>query len=170
MGPIKYLATFLCACFFINAANSQLNRDDELFLRLKQQDSLLFHLVFEQCDIQGVRQLLDTDFEFYHDRGGESKDINSFLASIENSCAWKSAGEPSRSKRLLEENALEVYPLYDKGEMYAAIQQGIHRFEYRENGGDWQKGDIARFTHLWKLQGGQWQLSRVMSYDHKPTE
>jgi hypothetical protein len=50
-----------------------------------------------------------------------------------------------------------VYPLYDQGKLYGAIQTGRHSFG----------STIARFTNLWLLDEEIWRPAIIMSYDHK---
>jgi hypothetical protein len=44
----------------------------------------------------------------------------------------------------------------------------MHRFEFLNEKKQYQKGDIARFIHLWILEDGQWKIKRELSYDHLP--
>ena len=62
--------------------------------------------------------------------------------------------------------SLEVYPLYNNGQLYGAIQHGVHTFEFLNHQGEYQKGDIAKFTHVWVLEDGTWKVRRELSYDH----
>ncbi|HBF18584.1 MAG TPA: nuclear transport factor 2 family protein, partial [Cryomorphaceae bacterium] len=68
--------------------------------------------------------------------------------------------------RKRDENSLEVFPLYKDGKLYGAIQNGVHRFYLRETGKEDVLTGTARFSHVWLLQGDQWKLSVVLSYDH----
>ncbi len=40
-------------------------------------------------------------------------------------------------------------------------------FECINETGAWQRGAIAKFTHLWLVAEGRWKLKREYSYDHR---
>jgi CubicO group peptidase (beta-lactamase class C family) len=61
---------------------------------------------------------------------------------------------------------LEVFPLYNDGNLYGAIQKGIHHFYLRESGKEDIWTSTAKFTHIWVLESKTWKLSEVLSYDH----
>ncbi|NNF19892.1 MAG: beta-lactamase family protein, partial [Flavobacteriaceae bacterium] len=67
----------------------------------------------------------------------------------------------------LEPGSLEVFPLYDKGQLYGAIQHGIHNFFIREQGKEDRWTGIAKFTHTWLFEDQKWKLAEVLSYDHR---
>ncbi len=54
---------------FSNHLNAQVERDSPLYKILKWQDSLLFDVGFNTCDIDQIRTLSHEDFENYHDQG-----------------------------------------------------------------------------------------------------
>lgn len=138
----------------IGIVSAQLAKESPLFQTLKVNDSLLFSVGFNTCDLEQIDKLISADMEFYHDKGGMDDSKAAFLAAIkQNVC---SSGK-SQAHRILDKNSLEVFPLYKGQELYGAIQKGIHFF------GNTQ----ARFTHLWMLEQAEWKLSRVISYDHK---
>lgn len=62
---------------------------------------------------------------------------------------------------------LEVFPLYDAGQLYAVLQTGIHHFYLREWGKEDKWSSTAKFAHIWVLKQGVWILSEVISYDHR---
>ena len=64
------------------------------------------------------------------------------------------------------ENSLEVFPMYSNGNLYGALQTGVHKFYESFNGKPEVAGSTARFAHLWLLENGAWTLKRVISYDH----
>ena len=145
-------------------AQSTEKSDIQIFAELKTQDSILFHAGFVTCDFEILRSLMTQDLEFYHDVDGITKTADAFVKNIkEGICAMDF---PPR--RELVEGSLEVFPLKKNGSLYGAIQQGIHRFYERYQGGNEQLVGIAKFTHLWMLENNQWVLSRVLSYDHGP--
>ena len=139
----------------------------ELSKLLRVQDSLLFRAAFDTCDEDAMRAYFTEDFEFYHDRSGITEGREAFLQGFRTNCAARVSGQPQPSKRILVPNTLQVFPMKNNGVLYGAIQHGVHEFEFLNENGVYQKGDIARFTHVWVLEDGQWKIRRELSYDHQ---
>jgi hypothetical protein len=56
-----------------------------------------------------------------------------------------------------------VFPIKDFG----AIEQGTHRFcQFKTSSCD----GMADFVIVWRLQEGNWQITRVLSYGHRTIE
>jgi hypothetical protein len=142
--------------------------DDGLSEILRAKDSVLFHAAFNACDPDTMASLFTKDFEFYHDRSGVTTGRDTFLTPMYERCQDQEEEWVQPSKRILIANSLRVYPLKTNGELYGAIQEGMHRFEFLNENKLYQKGDIARFIHLWVLEEGQWKIKRELSYDHQP--
>lgn len=151
----------------LTGINAQMAQDSELYITLAKKDSTLFDAAFNQCDVKTLESLFTEDFEFYHDKGGLTEGREVFLSNSRANCAKKKQGEPQPAKRILIEGSLEVYPLYKNGKMYGAIQHGVHSFEFLNEQRTYQKGDIAKFTHVWVLEDGNWKIKRELSYDHR---
>jgi len=165
---VKYILVLIL--FLVHAfASAQVSQDSELFLSLKQKDSILFDAAFNQCDTEVMAHLFSEDFEFYHDKVGVTSGKRNFLKPMEENCAHRDFDLPQPAKRILLEDSLEVFPLYKEGELYGAIQHGVHRFEFLNGNQEYQKGDIAKFTHIWMLDNGKWKIKRELSYDHRST-
>ncbi len=148
------------------SVHGQVTKDSELYKVLKSKDSLLFDAAFNRCDVATMESLFTEDFEFYHDKGGFTDGREAFLKPTREECEKRDPEAPQYSKRILMDESLEVYPLYKKGELYGAIQHGVHRFEFLNDKNEYQKGDIAKFTHVWVLQDGEWRIKRELSYNH----
>ncbi len=166
MEFIRNIALTLLLCCCAHAVWSQAP-DRELQLTLKNRDSLLFHAAFDTCDLNTMKSLFTEDFEFYHDKGGFTEGRDAFLNQISEGCSKRTAGDPPPTLRILVDDSLEVFPLYDQGKLYGAIQTGSHYFESLNGRGVYEKGDIAKFTHLWLLDDKVWKIRRELSYDHK---
>ncbi len=164
---VRHLILIIALLFAVIFGRSQEAPHTELYQLLKEQDSLLFDAAFNKCDTAAMADLFTEDFEFYHDKGGATFGRDNFLAPTIEVCASRNPGEPQPSKRILLDGSLEVFPLYKKGVLYGAIQHGIHRFEFLNNQGEYQRGDTARFTHLWVLEEEGWKIKRELSYDHQ---
>lgn len=158
---VLFTIHFFC-CFLIGWG--QLPENNKLFLQLKTQDSLLFDRAFNRCETEWLNELIATNFEFYHDQSGITPSKEDFLKIMrEGICR---PDNPYTSRRELIENSLKVYPLYNNGDLYGAVQQGEHRFYEKGPDGIEKEGSTALFTHLWILSNQEWKLERVLSYNH----
>jgi len=144
---------------------AQIDKNSPLFLELKKQDSLFFERGFNKCDIAYLEKTMDDNLKFYHDNGG-FQDKKLFLERTrENIC-----GNPNQKPiRKVIESSLEVFPLYNNGELYGAIQTGEHQFFIREKDKEDVLGGQAKFTSVWTKKDGNWMMSDVLSYDHGDT-
>lgn len=158
-----YITCVAFVSLFFGVTSCALGQDTrDIFLELKAKDSLLFSLVFNTCDTAQLRDLISDDFEFYHDRGGITDSRERFLAGIPGMCQMN-----YKARRELAVESLQVFPLYDNGVLYGAVQTGMHRFYGKEEGKPEYLTSTALFTHLWIIEGGDWKLKRVLSYDHQ---
>lgn len=151
-----FLLLVSCALF------SQVAPSSALFRTLKAQDSLLFEVGFNTCDIIQFEKLVSDDFEFYHDKSGITASKADFIASIRDGLCKMDY----KARRELVENSLEVFPLENNGVLYGAIQTGSHRFYEVKDVKPDRLSSVAKFTHVWLLENGLWKLSRGLSYDH----
>ncbi len=126
-----------------------------LFNEILELDTKLFD-AFNARDLESVDQFFSKDLEFYHDQEG-------LLKYEQNMTVMKSllSGETKVTRKLIE-GSLEVYPINN----YGAIQIGKHAF-YNQNPGEAiQLMGKYKFTHVWQKKDGQWQITRILSYDH----
>jgi hypothetical protein len=131
---------------------------------VKAKDAALFKAVFETCDASVIGDLVTDDLEFYHDQWGRiAASKAEFLHVTKRQCdGWSKPGA-LRSRRVLDEKNLAIYPIPGFG----ASETGTHRFyELQENGTQKLVG-IAQFTMVWKGSGTDLRLSRVISYAHQ---
>jgi hypothetical protein len=152
-------------CFLLSAQVFSQQDDftlQKLFTELKQKDSLVFNLGFNECDTAQLRALISDDFEFYHDQSGLLDSKENFIRNIPNLCNMN-----YKPTRVLVDGSMEVFPLYSNGDLYGAIQKGVHEFYGEEPGKPKYLTSTAKFTHVWILENGEWKLKRVLSYDHK---
>jgi len=149
---------------------AQVEKKSELYKTIMSKDSLLFNVGFNTCDITQFENLFTDDLEFYHDKDGLSNKAE-FLKNFKNGLCGSQ--ENYRVRRELVAGSTQIYPLYKKGVLYAAIQTGIHQFYettaakdkplLKENE---KLVGKAKFTHLWILENNTWKLKRSLSYDH----
>lgn len=155
----RYFALALCAGSFLRvdaAAADSLPHSDPLFKTIQQADTDLFG-ASNRCDIKAFANLVDEDFEFYHDKTGLTIGKAALIDATERNLCHK-------VRRTLIEPSLQVYPMQN----YGAIEMGSHEFcnlvetpvcESRTNG-------TGRFFMLWRKRADGYKLARVISYDH----
>ncbi|WP_267740825.1 class A beta-lactamase-related serine hydrolase, partial [Myroides injenensis] len=157
---ILFLILFLILFPFIGNLNAQINKNSKLFLEVTTQDSLLFDVGFNNCDIKQFENLLSDNLKFYHDKDGIS-DKEKFLIDLKNGICNSQTNR--QVKRFLVKESSEIFPLYKNGVLYGAIHNGEHKFsEKRES-----QGGIAKFSNLWQLENGEWKLTASFSFDHQ---
>jgi hypothetical protein len=155
----KYLALALCLASFLRlhpAVADSLPPDDRLFKAIQQADADLFG-ASNRCDLKAFANLIDEDFEFYHDKTGLTVGKAALIDATEKNLCHK-------VRRTLIESSLQVFPIHD----YGAIEMGSHQFcnlvetpvcEARTSG-------TGRFFMLWRKRADRYKLARVISYDH----
>jgi len=155
--------TLIFAFIFFGTTIGQVEVDSELFQTLKQKDSLIFHEGFNKCSLLPLENLLTADIEFYHDKGGFQDKAQFMKAMRENIC-----NSPDRKPiRKLAPNTLEVFPLYDNGVLYGALQKGKHEFYIKEPNKELYQTGAALFTILWIKENDDWKAKRIYSYHHE---
>ena len=136
----------------LGAKSQSISQPDILFKTVQGLDTKLFD-AYNHCDLTTLGSMVSDDLEFYHDQTGLSVGKAPFLAAIKQNICGK-------VERELVPDTLEVYPL--KG--YGAVEIGIHRFRHpghlEEGMGD------AKFVTLWQNKGGEWKVTRAISYEH----
>lgn len=160
---MKSINTIVSLLFF-SICFSQIETTSELFKTLKAKDSLLFDRAFNECESEYLQELISENFEFYHDQGGITIGKDAFLEVMKNGIC--KPNNTIKSRRELVNESLKVFPLFENGKLYGAIQMGIHRFYEKTGDAPERSGSTAAFTHLWKLEKDEWKLIRVLSYNH----
>ena len=129
-------------------------------------DTALFAVMFDQCDPSALSALVTEDIEFYHDRGGRMATRAAFVEDYRKGCEARRAPDAFRSRRELVAGSMRVYAIPGFG----AVEEGSHVFYERQGDGPETLVGRARFSILWKLEDGQWRLSRAFSIDHAAVE
>lgn len=160
MNKLKFLILSLLVS--INSF-AQVEKTSELYKTIKKNDSLLFIVGFNTCNIAQFENLLNEKFEFYHDQGGITSSKKDFIATIKDGLCKKEY----KPRRQLIDSTMAVFPLYKDGILYGAIQTASHKFYANKVNRPEYLSSVAQFTHLWLLQNGKWQFSSGLSYDHK---
>lgn len=160
---MKALLVALLLAGVPSAAHAQESTESDLFKALKELDDILFERSFNRCEYSVLNDIVSDDFEFYHDSGGFENSKASFIQTVQKNICGNPAIKPIRK---LVAGSLEVFPLYENGVLYGAIQRGEHEFFLRQEGVPLRHTSTARFTHVWIKEGDSWLLKRVLSYDH----
>jgi CubicO group peptidase (beta-lactamase class C family) len=159
----KYLID-LCIFLTTYSAFAQVDKNSDLYKTIISKDSLLFNVGFNTCDISQFENLLSEKFEFFHDKEGIS-DKKEFLNDLRNGLC----GDPDnyQARRELLHESTEIYALYNKGNLYGAIQVGVHQFFEKQRNKPEKFGSSAKFTHVWLLENGEWRLAKSLSFEHQ---
>jgi hypothetical protein len=127
---------------------------NSLFQTIQSLDAKLFD-AYNHCDLEKFGSLLADDLEFYHDKGGLSVGRQAAVEGVKNNICGKVTRE-------LVPGTLEVYPIAN----YGAVEIGVHRFHHPQETAN--VGE-AKFIHLWQNKNGVWKITRVISFDHRPS-
>ena len=135
----------------------------ELVATLAERDQALFAAAFG-CDIPALAPMVADDFEFLHDKYGKVADSGArFVSNVADGCRRQAEGTDFHSRRELVPGTMQTYAL----NRYGAVQLGTHRFYALRQGKPDLLTETSRFVDVWKLEGGAWKLSRVISYGHE---
>ncbi|WP_299523168.1 DUF3471 domain-containing protein [Winogradskyella sp.] len=148
--------------------SAQVDKSSKLFKALKSKDSILFKIGFNKCEIERSAELMFDDLEFYHDKGGITNSKQEFVDIMNNGIC--KSGNKEKIYRFLVEESLEVFPMYNNGKLYGALQNGKHFFSPDKHMTFDKSDNYALFSHLWLLDDGEWKLKRVISYNHASKE
>ena len=153
-APFVRLACLMAPLLAVSAAYAHgadaLPTGEALNRTIAALDTKVFD-AFNTCDMKTFGNYFSEDVEFYHDKGGLQ---NSRQVVVENT--RKNICHKIRRELV---GSLEVYPITDFG----AIEMGTHRFCQIDTG---KCEGIGKFMNIWRYQNGQWQMTRVVSYDH----
>ena len=125
---------------------------DALLRTMESLDSAVFD-AYNRCDLEKFGGYFSPDIEFYHDKGGVTLGRQNLVESVKKNICGK-------VRRELVVGTLEVYPM----EGYGAVAMGAHRFCAV---GTQKCEGIAKFIHLWQNKDSVWEVTRVISYDHR---
>ena len=162
----KYVLLLLIVVCINTLAGAQAAKNSKLFLELKTQDSIFFERAFNLCDMEYLKKAIHKDLIFFHDQSGIQTKAQFLEITRKNICS----NPDYKPIRKLKENSLEVFPLYNNGKLYGAIQNGIHHFYIRDPAKKDRPTSVAKFTHVWLLENGNWLLKEVLSFDHHDPE
>ena len=151
---------FTLIVLFVHA---QVDENSSLFIELKKQDSIFFELGFNQCDLEYLEKHITGDLKFFHDQSG----FQDRAIFFDNTRKYICGNPDKKPVRKVEATSLTVFPLYNNGQLYGAIQSGVHHFFIREKGKTDLWTSTAKFTTVWVKESEIWKVSEVLSYDHQ---
>jgi hypothetical protein len=142
-----------------NAPATSERTADSLFNNIAALDGAVFDS-FNRCSsaeqLQKHAGYFAPDVEFYHDTGGVTWTRQAMLANTKkNACG--------NYRRELVPGSLRVFPVKD----YGAIEQGVHRFCQVKTS---ECDGMADFVIVWRNHDGKWQITRALSYGHRPNK
>jgi len=161
---IKSLLLCSIGILISGIASAQVDKNSELFKTLKAKDSILFKIGFNKCEVEKSAELMFDDLEFYHDKGGITNSKDQFVKIMKNGICREN--NPEKVYRILIDESLEVFPMYNNGKLYGALQNGKHYFSTSASTSFKESDNYALFSHLWLIEEGEWKLKRVISYNH----
>lgn len=127
----------------------------ELYDTILHLDSLLY-AAYNGRDAQALMAYFSPELEFYHDLTGKT-------GFEENRQVFETNfSKPTRMRRSLLKGSLEIYPIKDFG----AVEIGTHQFFQIEKGQAEKLVAQPKFVHIWKKTADNWQIVKVISYDH----
>lgn len=135
----------------------------DLYGQILEADGVLFDQAFNHCDLAALDQIVSDDFRFVHDQNGETRSKAAFEKDFRDSICANPDRKPIRK---LIDGSMTVFPLYNGGRLYGALQMGEHRFYIQEPGKPLYQTTTGRFTSTWVLEDGRWRLRSSLSYDH----
>lgn len=137
--------------------------DIELRQQILAADDVLFERSFNECDLDALHRILMPDAEMIHDQAGINRGREAFMAPVRENICNGGSQKPIR-KRI--EHSIQIYPLYDNGRLYGAIEQGQHEFYLREQRKPLLLTNRARFVIVWLHTPEGWKLKSTLSWDH----
>ena len=135
----------------------------ELERQIEAADTVLFDAVFNRCELDHVPHITTDDVTMVHDQGGVDRGREAFFAPIRQ---YICSGEGPKPLREADPGTMEVWPLYDSGRLYGALQQGRHSFYLRDDAGAVRLTNRARYMHVWSLSETGWRLQTALSFEH----
>lgn len=162
MFGFKFMKIIILTLLAVNLTTSVEASETELFKLLEQKDQEFFEQGFNQCNLAYLENSVSDSLVFFHDQSG----IQDKQLFMENTKKYICSNLDKKPIRKLVPGSLSVFPLYNDGELYGAIQTGVHNFYIREKGKNNRLTSSARFTSIWQLESKKWLLTNVLSYDH----
>lgn len=153
----------LIACCISLSTFAQVSDTSALYKAIKANDSLLFDIGFNTCNLAPYETIIADNFIFYHDKGGITSGKAAWIKTMqEGICKMV-----YKAERQLVKGSLQIFPLENNGVLYGAIENGDHTFFETDPQGNRRQTGQAKFTLVWILTNGKWKATSALSYDHQ---
>mgnify|MGYP003602039608 CR=1 FL=1 len=151
----------ICTFLFLLQSNyAQSLKIDDIQKTILTQDSLLFSVGFNHCNIPQYDKSLSENFRFYHDKDGISDKVK-FMTDLKNGLCKNP--EKRQVKRVLVKDHSQIFPLYQNKKLYGAVHNGEHQFYEKQE----SNPGVAKFSNVWILENNEWKLQNSTSFDHQ---
>lgn len=150
--PMLIMATLVAP------THAQMPQADDLRETILAQDKGLFD-AFNACNIEKWKSYLAEEIEFYQDNDDVTNTRDELEPFFKDRCGTNNV---QTLRRELVPETIEVHPIQG----YGAVQLGTHRFWVVIDGQADQLAATPKFVHLWRVNDGVWQITRVISYGH----
>lgn len=157
---IIFLSVVLLTVSLVNA-QTKVEPANDLAGQIAVLDAALFE-AYNKCDIDKVGTFFTEDLEFYHEKGGVTLTRGALLPTMKKNLC----GNENKVRRELIKNTMFVSPINN----YGAVQTGEHRFYLTQKGQKEKMDGIGKFVMLWRKDGEQWKISRVISFGYRAPE
>lgn len=151
------LSKLVGTLFALAAINASAATGERLVKTIADLDAAAFD-AFNHCSapdqLQKHARFFAPDVEFYHDTGGVTWTRQEMIANTEKYVC-------GNFRREIVPGTLKVSPVKDFG----AIETGSHRFCQFASG---KCEGLADFAIVWSNKSGNWLITRVLSYGHRP--
>lgn len=127
---------------------------------VRDADAAFWH-AFNACDAKAMAMYFSRDVEFYHDITGLTR---SRVAVVQSLMKGPCGSADLKVRRELIPGSV----VFNEIPNYGVLLVGQHKFYERQSDGAERAATTATFVTVWKRQAGQWLMTRVVSYDHKP--
>ncbi len=115
---------------------------------------------FNRCDRAAMGRFFSDDAEFYHDQTGVTRSRSAIVDSL----VRGPCGTPDlHLRRAVVAESIQVSPVPGFG----AVMAGRHIFYAKQGSAPEIAATEARFTAVWQHRRGRWEMTRVVSYDHR---
>jgi len=159
----KFSFTLMLSVLLITASSAALAQPEQgdPWDRAARAADKAYWDAYNRADPDKMNSWLTSDVEFYHDRGGE----------LHGKKALSNANNVMRTatvklRREAVPGTVHFFPMRRGETLYGAIVTGEHRFFARPKGESETLVGHANFSHLMVLQGKQWRIARIFSFEH----
>lgn len=156
---VLIMMTAFASCSLSYAQVAHNLTQQQLYDKLAELDSMMFAVIYT-CDYHKNEQYYAEDVEFLHDKAGLMATSREQLMDI--SKGFCTRIQEMQLTRKLVPSTLKVFPL----DHFGAIQMGEHFMYTHSKDREAPRIERAKFIRIWRYAHGNWQISRVISFDH----